>query len=56
LLDDPISEPELMYLACDHICISIAEVVRTCGTVPLIAAREFAHAQPTRGVGDDDCG
>jgi hypothetical protein len=27
LLDDPISEPELMYLACEHICVSIAEVV-----------------------------
>ena len=27
LLDDPISEPELMYLACSHICVSMAEVV-----------------------------
>jgi hypothetical protein len=27
LLDNPISEPELMYLACDSICVSIAEVV-----------------------------
>lgn len=28
LLDDPISEPELMYLACSDIAVSIAEVVR----------------------------
>ena len=27
LLDDPMSEPELMYLACTHICTSLAEVV-----------------------------
>ena len=27
LLDNPISEPELMYLACSHICVSMAEVV-----------------------------
>ncbi|MGA7119544.1 MAG: hypothetical protein WBY94_05560 [Polyangiaceae bacterium] len=27
LLDDPISEPELMYLACSDLCVSIAEVV-----------------------------
>jgi hypothetical protein len=26
LLDDPISEPELMYLACDAICVSLDEV------------------------------
>jgi hypothetical protein len=27
LLDDPISEPELMYLACTKLCVSIAEIV-----------------------------
>lgn len=27
LLDDPMSEPELMYLACSSICCSIEEVV-----------------------------
>lgn len=26
LLDDPVSEPELMYLACSFICVSLAEV------------------------------
>jgi hypothetical protein len=31
LLDDPISEPELMYLACSKLCVSIAEVVRELG-------------------------
>ena len=30
LLDDPISEPELMYLACDGICVTIDEVVNEC--------------------------
>ena len=30
LLDDPISEPELMYLCNDHICVTIAEVVSVC--------------------------
>lgn len=28
LLDDPMSEPELMYLACSDICLSIADVVQ----------------------------
>jgi hypothetical protein len=28
LLDDPMSEPELMYLACSKICISLDEIVR----------------------------
>ncbi len=28
LLDDPISEPELMYLACTKVCISLAEVIQ----------------------------
>jgi hypothetical protein len=27
LLDDPVSEPELMYLACDEICVSLEEVI-----------------------------
>jgi len=27
LLDDPMSEPELMYLMCSDICVSLAEVV-----------------------------
>ena len=27
LLDDPISEPELMYLACDFLCSSVQEVI-----------------------------
>ena len=27
LLDQPISEPELMYLACDAICVSVVEVI-----------------------------
>jgi hypothetical protein len=27
LLDDPMSEPELMYLMCSKICVSIEEVV-----------------------------
>lgn len=30
-LDDPMSEPELMYLACTTICVSLAEVVAACG-------------------------
>jgi hypothetical protein len=30
LLDDPISEPELMYLMNDYICVTIAEVVLAC--------------------------
>jgi hypothetical protein len=28
-LDDPISEPELMYLACTQLCTSLAEVLHT---------------------------
>lgn len=32
LLDDPISEPELMYLACSDLCVSIAEVLERLGT------------------------
>jgi hypothetical protein len=28
LLDDPMSEPELMYLACTTICVSLDEVVK----------------------------
>jgi hypothetical protein len=31
LLDDPVSEPELMYLACDRICVSVAELVLALG-------------------------
>lgn len=27
LLDEPMSEPELMYLACSYICVNVAEVV-----------------------------
>ena len=27
LLDDPMSEPELMYLACNRMCVTIEEVV-----------------------------
>lgn len=27
VLDSPISEPELMYLACDAICVSVSEVI-----------------------------
>lgn len=27
LLDDPISEPELMYLACSHMCVTLNEVI-----------------------------
>jgi hypothetical protein len=27
-LDDPMSEPELMYIACTKICVSLAEVVQ----------------------------
>ena len=34
LLDDPISEPELMYLMNNTICVSIAEVVDACARVP----------------------
>ena len=26
LLDDPLSEPELMYLACTHLCVDLVEV------------------------------
>lgn len=33
LLDDPISEPELMYLACDYIAVSIEEVVESCASI-----------------------
>jgi hypothetical protein len=29
-LDDPISEPELMYLACSNICVTIEEVIEAC--------------------------
>jgi hypothetical protein len=31
LLDDPMSEPELMYLACSRICVSLAEVLEEVG-------------------------
>jgi len=31
-LDDPISEPELMYLACSNICVTIEEVIEACRT------------------------
>ncbi len=34
LLDDPVSEPELMYLACDVICVTIAEVVKALAPTP----------------------
>jgi hypothetical protein len=30
LLDDPISEPELMYLGCHGMCTTIAEMVKMC--------------------------
>lgn len=29
LLDDPLSEPELMYLACTKLCVSVEEVLET---------------------------
>lgn len=32
LLDDPMSEPELMYLACSAICVSIDEVITNLGS------------------------
>ena len=38
LLDDPISEPELMYLMCSAICVSVAEVVAKLADL----ARRFA--------------
>jgi hypothetical protein len=31
LLDDPMSNPELMYMACSKICVSISEVVTALG-------------------------
>ena len=31
LFDDPMSEPELMYLACSKLCVSIAEVIEALG-------------------------
>jgi hypothetical protein len=33
-LDDPMSEPELMYLACSTICVSLAEVVAALAPAP----------------------
>jgi hypothetical protein len=33
-LDDPMSEPELMYLACSTICVSLAEVVAALASAP----------------------
>jgi hypothetical protein len=39
LLDDPMSEPELMYLMCDAICVSLDEVVA-----------ELAGDEPPPGV------
>ena len=44
LLDDPISEPELMYLACSRICISLDEVAATLSEVrPDIALSRLVH-------------
>ena len=41
LLDDPVSEPELMYLACDVICVTIAEVVKA------LAPTSWEPSRPT---------
>jgi hypothetical protein len=39
LLDDPVSEPELMYLACTHICVTVAEVVEALAPTPWVPDR-----------------
>lgn len=39
LLDDPMSEPELMYLMCDHLCASVEEVVGVLSREPLTMAQ-----------------
>jgi hypothetical protein len=38
LLDDPMSEPELMYLMNSHICTSLAEVVAAVSLAEVVAA------------------
>lgn len=49
LLDDPISEPELMYLACTAIATSLDEV-----RMFLLGAAK--HAEPHRETADHECG
>jgi hypothetical protein len=42
-LDDPISEPELMYLACSQLCTSIAEVLHALRPEPDEDPREVGY-------------
>jgi len=46
LLDDPMSEPELMYLMCSDICVSLDEVVEKLRT------KAVSHGEPNWR---DDC-
>lgn len=47
LLDTPMSEPELMYLACDAMCVSIGEVLFELETP--VREREERRARQVRG-------
>jgi hypothetical protein len=40
LLDNPMSEPELMYLACSRICVTLDEVVEELAACVSVGARE----------------
>jgi nucleoside 2-deoxyribosyltransferase len=45
LLDDPMSEPELMYKACSAICVTVAEVVER--------VRSYSEPDPPGHPGND---
>ena len=49
LLDDPLSEPELMYLACTKICVSIAEVVQACVEIRCFQCQIRTHSGRREG-------
>ena len=58
LLDDPVSEPELMYLACDVICVTIAEVVVALKAFALLDQKPKEHHEhcPWEDGFPCDCG
>lgn len=39
LLDDPLSEPELMYLMCSHIAVTLDEVVAALAPTPWVPSK-----------------
>ncbi|MFI4971180.1 MAG: hypothetical protein ACHP7H_00755 [Hyphomicrobiales bacterium] len=49
-LDDPMSEPELMYLACTKICVSLAEVVHALRPAADEDPREVGLVAPSRRI------